>query len=77
MQNRDSSKAASLQLYRNYTHTQIRPGKFAAYSQNTLLQENTSFGLLRHVKRILEDLNYKKSLFTVVKKNLLTLKMNR
>ena len=32
--------------------------------------------LLLHVKRILEDLNYKKFLFTVAKKNLLTLKTN-
>ena len=37
------------------------------------LWENTSEGLLLHVKRILKDLNYKKLLFTVAKRNLLTL----
>ena len=38
---------------------------------------NISGGLLLHVKRVLKDLNYKKFLFTVVKINLLTLKMNK
>ena len=33
--------------------------------------------LLLHVKRSLKDLIYKKFLFTIVKKNLLILKMNK
>ena len=45
--------------------------------QNTLLQENISGGLLLHVKRILKDLNYEKFLFTVVKRNILALKMDK
>ena len=70
MQKRDPNKATS-QLHSNHTHAQIRPRKFAAHLQNT------SMGLLLHVKRILKDLNYKKVLFTVVKRNLLTLEMNK
>ena len=38
------------------------------------LQENTSWRLLLYVKRDLKDLNYKMLLFTVVKRNLITLK---
>ena len=45
--------------------------------QNTLLQENISGRLLLHVKRILKDLNYEKFLFTVVKRNILALKMDK
>ena len=45
--------------------------------KNTLRWENTFEGLLLHVKRILKDLNLKKFLLTVVKRNLLTLKMNK
>ena len=41
--------------------------KSAAHLQNTLLQENTSGGLLVYVKRILNNLNDKKFLFTVSK----------
>ena len=44
------------------------------HPQNTFHQENTSGGLLLYVKRVLKDLSYKKLLFTVVKRNLLTLK---
>ena len=51
--------------------------KFAAYPQKTLLWDSTSGGLLLHVKRVLEDLNYEKFLCTVVKRNLLTLKMEK
>ena len=76
MQKSNLNKAA-LQLYQNHTHAQIRFRKFAARPQNTLLRENTSGGLLLHVKKILKDLNYKRFLFTVVKINLLTLKMNK
>ena len=39
--------------------------------------EHPSAGLLLHAKRVLKDLHYKKFLFTVVKRNLLTLKMNK
>ena len=59
---------------RNHTHAQIRPRKSASHLQNTPLRENTSGGLLLHVKRILKDLNYEKFLFTVVKRNLLAIK---
>ena len=41
------------------------------------LWQNTSGGLLLHVKRILKDLNYEKFLFTVVKRNLLAIKMDK
>ena len=73
MQKRDLNKVA-LQLYLNPTDAGMHPQKSAAYSEHTLLQKNTSGGLLVvYVKRILIDLNYKKLLFTVVKKSLLTL----
>ena len=39
--------------------------------------ENTSGGQLLHVKRVLKDLNYEKFLFTVVKRNLLAIKMDK
>ena len=39
--------------------------------------ENTSGGLLLHVKIIFKDLNYEKFLFTVVKRNLLAIKMDK
>ena len=41
------------------------------------MRENTSEGLLLHVKRILKDLNYENFLFTVVKGNLLAMKMDK
>ena len=50
------------------------PPESTAHPQNTTPQENTSGRLLLYVKRVLKDLNYKKLLFTVVKRNLLTLK---
>ena len=75
-QKRDLKKAA-LPLHENQTHAQIRPRKFAAHLQDTLLRENTSGGLRLDVKRILKDLNCEKFLFTVVKRNLLTLKMDK
>ena len=39
--------------------------------------EKTSGRMLLHVKRILKDLNYEKFLFTVVKRNLLAIKMDK
>ena len=72
MQKRDLNKVA-LQLYLNSTNAGMHPQKSAPYSEHTLLQKNTSGGLLVYVKRILIDLNYKKLLFTVVKKSPLTL----
>ena len=51
----------------------MRPQEAIPHLQNTYLQENTSGGLLVYVKRVLKDLNYEKLLFTVVKRNLLTL----
>ena len=58
-------------------HKQIGPRKSAAHPQNTLLCERTSEELLLHVKRSLKYLIYKKFLFIIVKRNLLTLKMNK
>ena len=40
------------------------------------LRENTSGGLILHVKRILKVLYYEKFLFTVVKRNSLAVKMD-
>ena len=45
------------------------PQKLAAYTQDSLLRENTSGGLFLYVKRILKDL----LLFKVVKKVLTSL----
>ena len=74
MLERDLNKI-TLQLYWNHTHSRMRPRKLAAHAQNNLLQENTSGGLFLYVKRVLKDLNYKKFLFTVVKKKLFTHKI--
>ena len=52
----------------------MRPQEAIAHLQNTYFQENISGELLLYVKRVLKDLNYEKLLFTVVKRNLLTLK---
>ena len=43
MQKRNLNKAA-LQLYQNHTYTQIRPQKFAAHPQNTLLRGEHLWG---------------------------------
>ena len=56
---------------------QMRPRKFPAHPQNTRLQENTSGGLILHVKRILKDLIYEKFLFTLVKRNSIAIKMDK
>ena len=53
------------------------PPKIRSTSAESPLRENTSGGLLLHVKRILKDLNYEKFLFTVVKRNLLAIKMDK
>ena len=74
-QKRDLNKAV-LQLYKNLTHAQIRPRKFSAHPQNTPLQENTSGGLILHVKIILKVFYYEKKLFTVVKRNSFAIKMD-
>ena len=67
----------------NHAETRSQQSRFATLPthgyaaenpQHTLLQENTSAGLLLYVKRILKDLNYKDLIFTVVIRNLLTLK---
>ena len=58
----------STKLLCNFIETTPTHGcarEYAAHSQNTLLYENTSGGLLLYVKRVF--------LFTVVKRNLLTL----
>ena len=63
-------------LLKSHLHIDT-PRKLAAHLQNTLVWENTLGGLLLHVKRILKDLNYKTFLFTVLKRNLLMLKMDK
>ena len=50
------------------------PGDSHHTRKNTSPQENTSERLLLYVKIVLKDLNYKKLLFTTVKRNSLTLK---
>ena len=45
--------------------------------RTTPLRENTSGGLLLHVKKELKDINYEKFLFTVVKRNLSAIKMDK
>ena len=62
----DLNKVA-FRLYQNHTHAEIRPWKSAAHLLNSPLREN----------RILKDLNYKTFLFTVVKRNLLAIKMDK
>ena len=64
---------ATLQLYGDHSHAQ----RICSTSAEQPLRGNTSGGLLLHVKRILKDLNYEKLLFAVVKRNLLTVKMNK
>ena len=68
---------AALQLPQNHTHAQIRPKKSAAHLQNTPFWGTTFGGLLLQVKRILKGLNYEKFLLTVVKRNLLAIKMDK
>ena len=50
---------------------------FAACPHNTLSKTTPHGRLLLHVKRNFEDLAKEKFLFTVVKRNLLNLKMNK
>ena len=58
MQKCDFKKAALQPLLKSHQRT-VLPQTFQAHQQNTLLQENTSGGLLLNVKRVLKDLNYK------------------
>ena len=53
------------------------PGNPQHIHKTPPLRENTSGGLILHVKRILKDLKYEKFLFTVVKINLLAIKMDK
>ena len=62
---------AILKLYWNLPYAQMCLVKFAAHTHN-ISQENTCGGLLLYVQIILKDSNYKKLLFTTVKRNLLT-----
>ena len=73
MQKRNINKAT---LLKSHSRTDTPP-KIRSTSAELLLRENTSEGLILHVKRILKDLNYKRFLFTVFEINLLTLKMNK
>ena len=80
MQKRNLNKNI-LQLLKSHSHmdkppknTPVEHPPPVAPLQNTLLQENTSGELLLYVKRIWKNLNYKKLLFTVVKRNVSTIK---
>ena len=72
-QKRDLKKAA-LPLHENQTHAQIRPRKFAAHLQDTLLRENTSG---KSFVKSCESCEIVKSFYLVVQRNLLTLKMDK
>ena len=76
MQKRNLNKSRFATLLKSHPRTD-RPRKSVAHPQNTLPWESTSGELLLHVKRSLKDLIYKKILFTIVKRNLLTIKMNK
>ena len=71
------SQQKTLRNFVKITPTQIGPRKSSAHLQKTLPWESTSGEQLLHVKRSLKDLIYKKILFTIVKRNLLTIKMNK
>ena len=58
--------------WNNDAEPQSQQNRFA-----TLLRSYPATGTASNVKRILKYLNYKKFLFTVVKINLLTLKMDK
>ena len=65
-------------LLKTYPRTDALPKiRSTSVEHNTFLRENTSGGLLLHIKGLLKDLYYKKFLFTVFKRNILTLKMNK
>ena len=77
-QKHDLNKAAT-QLYLNHTPTHsCTPGN-SQHTRRTPLSRRTTLRdwLLMHDKRVLKDVNYKKLLFTVVERNLLTLKINK
>ena len=77
MQKRNLNKSRFATSLKSHSHTQIGPRKSAAHPRNTLPWKSTSGELLVHVKRSLKDFIYKKFLFTIVRRNLLTLKINK
>ena len=76
MQKRNLNKSRFATLLKSYPRTD-RALKIHSASTEHLPWESTSEELFLHVKRSLKDSIYKKFLFTTVKKNLLTLKMNK
>ena len=71
-----SQQSCFVTLLRSHPCTD-KPLRICSISTEQPLRENTSGGLALQLKRILKDLNYKKLLFTVAKRNLLTLRMNK
>ena len=63
-------------LLKTYPRTDTLP-KIRSTSAEHLPPGEPSGGLLLHIKGLLKDLYYKKFLFTVFKRNILTLKMNK
>ena len=63
----------TLKLYWNLPYARMCLRNFVVHPHN-ISQENISGGLLLYVQIILKDSNYKKLLFTAVKRNLLTLR---
>ena len=68
-----SSKSLCNFIEITLTH-ECTPREFASYPQKTSPQENTSGRLLLYVKIVLKYLNYKKLLFTTVKRNFFNIK---
>ena len=64
-------------LLKSQPCTDMPPKIRSTSEEHPSLRENTSGGLLLHVKRIFKNLNYEKFLFTVVKINLLAIKMDK
>ena len=60
-------------LLKSHPCADTPPEISSTYAEH-LLRENTSGGLILHVKRILKVLYYEKFLFTVAKRNSLTIK---
>ena len=55
-------------LLKSHAHTDA-PRESKVHPQNTSPRENTSGRQLVYVKRVLKNINYKKLLFTVAKRN--------
>ena len=53
------------------------PPEIPSTSAEHPLRENTSGGLILHVKRIFKDLNYEKFLFAIVKRKSLAIKLDK